>query len=68
MADAASGSEGRADGGNLFRPDHDPRASRSQTNRVPCEICGFFNHATKDYRRNLCEICGLNNHSTYDCK
>jgi hypothetical protein len=37
-------------------------------NRIACEICGLFNHATRDCRRLICEICGYNNHTTYDCK
>lgn len=37
-------------------------------NRTSCEICGFFNHLTKDCRRLQCEICGYNNHTTYDYK
>jgi hypothetical protein len=36
-------------------------------NRIACEICGLFNHATKDCRRMLCEICGYNNHIACDC-
>lgn len=37
-------------------------------NRVACEICGLFNHATKDCRRLVYEICGYNNHTAYDCR
>lgn len=37
-------------------------------NKVACEICGLFNHATKDCRRMICEICGYNNHTAYDCR
>ena len=37
-------------------------------NKVACEICGLFNHATRDCRRMLCEICGYNNHTAYECK
>lgn len=36
--------------------------------RTACEVCGLFNHATKDCRRLFCEICGLHNHVTYECK
>jgi rRNA maturation endonuclease Nob1 len=36
--------------------------------KIACEICGLFNHATKDCRKLFCEICGLHNHVTYDCK
>lgn len=36
--------------------------------RIACEICGLYNHATRDCRRLICEICGMNNHMAYDCK
>lgn len=35
--------------------------------RVACEICGLFNHLTKDCRRLNCEICGVHGHMAYDC-
>jgi hypothetical protein len=37
-------------------------------NKVACEICGLFNHATKDCRRMICQIYGYNNHTAYDCR
>lgn len=36
--------------------------------RVACDNCGMFNHATKDCRKVICETCGYSNHSTYECK
>lgn len=42
--------------------------SRPGQSKLPCEICGFFNHATKNCRRLFCEICGLTNHMAYDYK
>jgi hypothetical protein len=47
--------------------DHQTAPQHNQ-NRVACEICGFFNHETKDCRRLHYEICGLSNHMAYDCK
>lgn len=49
---------------NLFRG---PALNQNQ-NRVPCDICGLFNHLTKDCRRMMCEICGMGNHVTYNYK
>lgn len=46
---------------------HHPPPNPPQ-NRVPCEICGLFNHQTRDCRRLMCEIYGYNNHTTYDCR
>lgn len=56
-------------------------AESSQGNKVPhhtdshpgqtkiaCDICGLFNHLTKDCRRLFCEVCGMNNHMAYDCQ
>lgn len=37
-------------------------------NRTPCEICGYFNHLTKDCRHQFCEICGVEGHTTYNCR
>lgn len=32
----------------------------------PCEIFGFNNHTTRDYRRMFYEICSCNTHTIYD--
>lgn len=36
-------------------------------NKTACDICGLFNHTTRDCRKMLCEIYGYNNHTAYDC-
>lgn len=51
--------------GGLENPQNPPNPAQ---NRIACENCGLFNHATKDCRRIICEICGFNNHTAYDCK
>lgn len=53
--------------GNKLESETSQKNSNSGQDRIACEICGLFSHATKDCRRMLCEICGFNNHITYDC-
>lgn len=43
-------------------------AGNPAQNRIACDVCGLFNHLTKDCRRLLCKIYGYTNHSAYDCK
>lgn len=54
--------------GNKVRQGSDFPAGIQNAAKLPCDICGLFNHETKDYRRLHCEICGMNNHMAYDCK
>ena len=49
-------------------PDAPLKPPNPAQNKVACEICGLFNHLTKDCGRMMCEICGYNNHTAYDCK
>lgn len=67
-AQATTKEERSGEGNPVNRTASDAPQSDAISARVACDICGFFNHSTKDCRRNCCEICGFNNHSTFDCK
>lgn len=54
--------------GNKAHRTQENQAGSSNQARIPCEICGLYNHVTKDCRGLNCEICGPHGHMAYDCK
>jgi hypothetical protein len=57
------------EGNKIFDASEAPhKPSVPAQSKVACEICGLFNHATKDYRRMICEIRRYNYHTAYDCR
>lgn len=68
QADVEAGVQDNQVVANQGKNDLPPHEANPNHQRVPCENCGLFNHATKDCRRQFCEFCGFSNHSTYECR
>jgi hypothetical protein len=65
---AIAGGEDKLESGNTQHrciADGNPNSTSNQ--KIPCQKCGLYNHATKDCYRLFCEICEFN-HRTLNYK
>lgn len=63
----ASADSGHPDGGTSHNSAKKTHGNISDQ-KLACEICGMFNHSTKECCRQFCENCGFANHSILECK